>query len=292
MIEYKRGVGAMQKELAEKIISGLLKAHEKRLLQLELQVIFTDKDKIERFHPWANNKKHVGVIKISPYQEESFYLAFIDWQKKNNYYVVIFGSNRAKPLAELHKVQVEADGSNLCWIYKPTKRDKKNNLRKDYFTRCFGGTEVRVRIPEDIGEVYEFLQDLITLVKNKVNAEQLIPYINYREGFPEGRTIERVHRLKERSSKVTELAKQHAKDRLGKVVCEVCDFDFGEYYGDLGVDFIEAHHTIPVSELKAGHTTRVEEIALVCCNCHQMLHRRRPWLKISDLKNILNAQER
>jgi len=48
----------------------------------------------------------------------------------------------------------------------------------------------------------------------------------------------------------------------------------------LGRGFIQAHHTIPVSELRKESKTKVRDIALVCSNCHRMLHRRRPWLRI------------
>ena len=38
-----------------------------------------------------------------------------------------------------------------------------------------------------------------------------------------------------------------------------------------------------------GYETKIEEIAIVCSNCHRMLHRKRPWLKIDELKNIRNG---
>jgi len=55
----------------------------------------------------------------------------------------------------------------------------------------------------------------------------------------------------------------------------------------LGEDFIECHHTRPLSELLKERPTRIGEIALVCSNCHRMLHRRRPWLGIHELSAII-----
>jgi hypothetical protein len=46
----------------------------------------------------------------------------------------------------------------------------------------------------------------------------------------------------------------------------------------LGEDFIECHHTLALSELQEKRPARIDEIALVCSNCHRMIHRRRPWL--------------
>jgi putative restriction endonuclease len=66
--------------------------------------------------------------------------------------------------------------------------------------------------------------------------------------------------------------------------------DFEKKYGERGKDFIEAHHTIPVSEMVPGQNTKVEDIALVCSNCHKILHRTRPWLSMKRLKEILNNE--
>lgn len=58
-------------------------------------------------------------------------------------------------------------------------------------------------------------------------------------------------------------------------------------YGDIGKDFIEGHHIIPVSDLKEGDKTKVEDIVLVCFNCHKMLHRKRPCLKTNELQKLI-----
>lgn len=106
--------------------------------------------------------------------------------------------------------------------------------------------------------------------------------------FPEGKVSERKHKFRERNSKVVQLAKQNYKDKNGRLFCQVCDFDFELEYGEIGADFIEAHHTIPVSEMKAGHTTKIEDIAMLCANCHRMAHKKRPWLKMSELYKLQN----
>jgi len=106
-------------------------------------------------------------------------------------------------------------------------------------------------------------------------------------GFPEGKKVYRLHRTIERNPKVIELAKQKKWLKNKLLCCEVCGFSFLKTYGDLGKKFIEAHHTMPLSKLDGENETRVEEIALVCSNCHKMLHRRRPWLTIKNLKKLL-----
>ena len=73
-----------------------------------------------------------------------------------------------------------------------------------------------------------------------------------------------------------------------RLSCQVCNFSFEENYGGLGKGFIEAHHIFPISELTEETPTKVEDIALVCSNCHRMLHRRRPWLSLEELNKVKN----
>ena len=110
---------------------------------------------------------------------------------------------------------------------------------------------------------------------------------NYDEGFPEGKMVERKHKRRERNSKVVKLAKALFKKTHGMLFCQVCELNFEEKYGKLGAGFIEAHHTIPVSEMKSGHITRIEDFAMLCANCHRMIHKKSPWLKIDQLKEKL-----
>ena len=89
----------------------------------------------------------------------------------------------------------------------------------------------------------------------------------------EGALKLRVHYARERQSKLVNKRKAQALDRNGVLRCEVCSFDFADAYGPLGSGYIEAHHTRPVSTLRAGARTKVSDLALVCANCHRMLHR-------------------
>lgn len=114
--------------------------------------------------------------------------------------------------------------------------------------------------------------------------------ISSMEGFPEGKIVERTHLLRERNPQLAAAAKRNFITDKGKLFCVVCSFDFEEKYGKRGRGFIEAHHTIPVSEMLPGDETKLEDIALVCSNCHRMLHRYRPWLNMDSLKKLLASE--
>jgi predicted HNH restriction endonuclease len=107
------------------------------------------------------------------------------------------------------------------------------------------------------------------------------------KGFPEGKLVGKIHLKRERNSLLIKGAKRLFQEKFGKLFCQICNFDFEEIYGELGRNFIEGHHTIPVSTMTFDYETKVEEIAMVCSNCHKMLHRRRPWLSMDKLKNLL-----
>ncbi len=118
--------------------------------------------------------------------------------------------------------------------------------------------------------------------------EDVTDSVSYSQSeFPEGKIIERIHKYRERNPKVLELAKQKFKEKYGKLFCQVCKFDFEKKYGEIGKDFIEGHHTIPVSEMSPNYKTQPSEIAILCSNCHRMVHRKRPWLKMEDLSKLI-----
>jgi hypothetical protein len=106
--------------------------------------------------------------------------------------------------------------------------------------------------------------------------------------FLEGKDVFRLHRTKERNGAVIKLAKQRAFQGDERLPCQVCCFSFSDKYGDLGKDFIEAHHTQPLSELLEETETKIEDIALVCSNCHRMLHK--GGLTIEDLKVLTRTE--
>jgi 5-methylcytosine-specific restriction protein A len=107
----------------------------------------------------------------------------------------------------------------------------------------------------------------------------------------EGRILTRIHRSRERSRELIEKKKASALKLLGCLRCEACCFDFKAVYGSRGGRFIEAHHTKPVHTLVPGSKTRLEDLVLLCSNCHRMVHIQRPWLTVQELKQLLVHQK-
>lgn len=98
------------------------------------------------------------------------------------------------------------------------------------------------------------------------------------------------HLSRERNSRIVQLAKEHFRiTHNGRLFCEICKFDFEEKYGELGVGFIEAHHIKPISEMKPGDVTRIDDFLMVCSNCHSMLHKGDEWVSYELLREIVNG---
>lgn len=113
------------------------------------------------------------------------------------------------------------------------------------------------------------------------------------ETFLEGQILTRLHQRYDRNPFASKKKKQHVLETTGNLMCEVCDFDFYRVYGDLGKDFAECHHVIPLSDLKSEMAVRLSDLAIVCANCHRILHRSRtrPMLSIHELREIVTQRK-
>jgi hypothetical protein len=61
----------------------------------------------------------------------------------------------------------------------------------------------------------------------------------------------------------------------GRLRCEVprCGFDFAAVYAALGAGYAEVHHLRPLAEHDEPRLTTLDDLAVVCANCHAMIHR-------------------
>jgi predicted HNH restriction endonuclease len=154
-----------------------------------------------------------------------------------------------------------------------------------------------VRLPEErlVGSVY---YDEKTLVQQVVGRKlELEPdYVTEDRPFTdaaeldfttsEGAETLREHLLRERSTKLVSIF----KSQLQNWNCTVCGFNFEKAYGEIGRDFIEAHHTKPIADMQPDEISRVSDLVPVCSNCHRILHRRHPTLSVQELRDIVAQQ--
>ncbi len=105
----------------------------------------------------------------------------------------------------------------------------------------------------------------------------------YSEG--ESRMIFVKHRKREAKLR-KEKIQDHMQKNGGKLICEVpcCNFDFNAVYGELGKGYAHVHHLLPLSKAgDDGISTTLDDLAVVCANCHAMIHRGGECREMSDL---------
>jgi 5-methylcytosine-specific restriction protein A len=105
----------------------------------------------------------------------------------------------------------------------------------------------------------------------------------------EGSIIFGLHRSRERNATLSKRKRAAVLASTGKLECEVCAFDFESFYGKLGLEFCEVHHTMPLSKLTGQTKTQLKDLSVVCSNCHRMLHRMSE-MSIQALKDIIKGR--
>ena len=106
------------------------------------------------------------------------------------------------------------------------------------------------------------------------------------EDLEEGKLRTRFHKVRERNTKTVKKKKDDFLTKNGRLYCEVCDFDFVKEYGSRGDGFIECHHIKFLSDYDEPTKTSISDLVLLCSNCHRMIHRKKPWLSVDELKKI------
>jgi len=91
------------------------------------------------------------------------------------------------------------------------------------------------------------------------------------EGQP--RKVMVLHRQRERRLRQAKI-RQAMGSGTGRLRCEVpgCGFDFLETYGDLGKGFAFVHHRKRLASRGKPSQTTLDDLAIVCGNCHAMIH--------------------
>ena len=85
---------------------------------------------------------------------------------------------------------------------------------------------------------------------------------------------------------LSKLKKETVLRDEGRLSCEACGFDFERRYGELGLGFIECHHRFPLGEGEERETT-LDDLALLCANCHRMIHRSKLTQSVEELQRAL-----
>lgn len=128
--------------------------------------------------------------------------------------------------------------------------------------------------------IAEAITEKSSLLRKSPSREQIeealagLPITDEERAWVEGDVRVATHLRRERSGALPKQFKSDFRAKHGKLFCQRCDRDFVDAYGaDAAEACFEAHHTVPVSQMLAGHQTTPDQLQLLCANCHRITHR-------------------
>lgn len=181
------------------------------------------------------------------------------------------------------------------------KLDKESQQFKELYAKLEDylqsfGKEVNAKVATGSGGIYipkddavteedDMSQELYDKVRGDIDAAEAE---DEDTTALEGKKGQRLVNYYERDSKLRAKAVKHHGTK-----CCVCGFDFEKIYGKHGAGFIEVHHTVPLHTLDgARETNYIDHMAVLCANCHRMVHRKRDEpLSIDELKDIYHQSK-
>lgn len=127
----------------------------------------------------------------------------------------------------------------------------------------------------------------IQLKNNQPSLPDVRTDIDFSTAGTEGAARLVSHLRRERSRALVEAKKVAARNTNGNLRCEACGFDFSITYGSLGEDFCEVHHLAPLSASAEPVVTTLDDLAVLCSNCHRIIHRSAPMLSVAELSKVV-----
>jgi len=93
------------------------------------------------------------------------------------------------------------------------------------------------------------------------------------------------------AERVRNTALYKAKIRLtasnGPICCEGCNQDYCSIYGEIGQDIWHVHHNNPLGT-GAARVTKLDDLAVLCPNCHAIVHKHEPILSVEELRHLIS----
>ena len=137
----------------------------------------------------------------------------------------------------------------------------------------------------DKEESREIVNQVLMLIRGGGTAA--LPDVDESQSTLEGNPRLVAHLRRERDSNIVRAKKAATLKATGKLCCEVCGFDFKEKYGSFGEGFCEVHHLRPLAKSDGQTRTELKDLAIICSNCHRVIHRTDPMFSIAELSDQL-----
>lgn len=131
---------------------------------------------------------------------------------------------------------------------------------------------------------------LDALLKDLASQQIALPDLDIHQehgSSTEGKLLLRIHLSRERDPKIVALKKRAA----ASLACEACGLLFRDRYGQRAAHYCEVHHLLPLAQLKAEQETLLEDLAILCANCHRVAHLKTPPFKVKQIRAMLQKSD-
>jgi hypothetical protein len=95
------------------------------------------------------------------------------------------------------------------------------------------------------------------------------------------------HLRRERNPELAKKKKTQFQTIHRRLFCEACQCEHN-HYGDLTGDIFEVHHRLPLSKASGPVKTRLQDLTVLCPNCHRAIHRTEPMISVAALAKRLS----
>jgi len=158
---------------------------------------------------------------------------------------------------------------------------EKGNIVAKYYSSLNLLSESQLR-----GDLFEILKIYEYLSYNEALPTTSVEKENDESGYIGSEELRNI-RFHKRIERNTQLARK-VKEIQG-YTCKACGLNFETTYGQLGENFIEAHHLTPLSKLN-GDRILLDvrtDFTVLCSNCHSMIHRLEDTSDVALLESII-----
>jgi 5-methylcytosine-specific restriction enzyme A len=139
----------------------------------------------------------------------------------------------------------------------------------------------------DKDESQEIVKQVVALINGEAHD---FPDVDQSKSIEEGNPRLVAHLRRERNAAIVKAKKASVLKATGRLCCEVCRFDFKEFYGEPGDGFCEVHHLQPLSKADGRIKTELIDLAVICSNCHRIIHLLDPMPSIENLSKSLKRK--
>ena len=100
----------------------------------------------------------------------------------------------------------------------------------------------------------------------------------------EGSKVLRTHFIKERDPSLRAAKRRTFLKEHGLLFCQACGIKQTDFPKELGSACFEIHHLLPIGKRDGQESTRLSDLAIVCANCHRMIHSEQVMLSLEEIK--------